>query len=354
MKAKGANLEFKKTHIYIFNLASNLDDPSLAFTNDWIKAFSKVFETVKVFSTKVGRTEQIANVTYSHLGGGSILKRVRAVMRLQKVAIQIFKNRRSSIVFHHMSTKTCLIVGPALRLMGVPQGLWYSHSKKGIELKLASKITNKIFSSTDGAFPLKSHKVVFVGHGIDTSKFQVGLLEERDNRILSLGRIARVKNNEALIMAIAQSNCEIKDVYLAGPLSSDPGYLDELKRYGDSRGVNVVYIPPISYDEIPSFLEKFSACYTGSPNSVDKSVIEGAMSGCFTIASQDFVLDQTGMWEILVSLGYKDVPELHEQIRIAHGLFNEERLRIKMSDFAKQKNNVENTINAIVSELSKV
>lgn len=342
-----------KNHAYIFNLSTDLDDPSLAFTSDWIKAFSREFQNVHVYSTQLGRTEFITNVEYIETGGGTTFQRIRAVYRLQRALIKILINRNSSIAFHHMSTKTCLIVGPALRLFGVPQGLWYSHSKTNLELKLASWITNRIYSSTESALPIKSSKAYFVGHGLNVSKFKVGAPEIRNNRILSLGRIARVKNNEALIAAIAKANCGITDVYLVGPLSGETNYLEELRNYGVSLGVDVHHIPPVSYNEVAALLGQYSVCYTGSPNSVDKSVIEGAMTGCFTIAPQDFVLKQTGMSQILKSLGIEEMPGLDQQIRIASELFNDNARRIELSNLAKEMNNVENTVKKIVSELLK-
>ncbi len=351
MESKAEKGTSCKNHAYIFNLSTDLDDPSLAFTSDWIKAFSSEFEDVHVYSTKLGRTEFITNVKYIETGGGTALQRFRAVYRLQKALIKILINRNSAIAFHHMSTKTCLIVGPALRLFGVPQGLWYSHSKKNLELKLASWITNRIFSSTESALPIKSSKAYFVGHGLNVSKFKVGLPETRNNRILSLGRIARVKNNEALIAAIAKANCGITDVYLAGPLSGETNYLEDLKNYGVSLGVHVHHIPPITYNEVSALLGQYSICYTGNPNTVDKSVIEGAMAGCFTIALQDFVLEQTGMSQILKSLGVQEMLGLDEQITIASKLFNDNSRRIELSNLAKEINNVENTVKKIVNRL---
>jgi glycosyltransferase involved in cell wall biosynthesis len=292
-------------------------------------------------------------VEYIETGGGTAFRRIQAVFRLQKALIKILRNRNSSIVFHHMSTKTCLIVGPALRFFGVPQGLWYSHSKKNLELRFASWVTNRTFSSTESALPIKSSKADFVGHGLNVSKFKVGHPEMRNNRILSLGRIARVKNNEALISAVATANCGISDVYLAGPLSNETNYLEELKNYGISLGVNVHHIPPVTYDEVAALLGQYSVCYTGSPNSVDKSVIEGAMTGCFTIALQDFVLEQTGMSQILKSLGIREMPRLYEQISIENILFNDNARRIELSKLAKEINNVENTVKKIVSDLLK-
>jgi glycosyltransferase involved in cell wall biosynthesis len=353
MESKAKKEISYKNHAYIFNLSTDLDDPSLAFTTDWIKAFSSEFKEVHVYSTKLGRTEFITNVKYIETGGGTAFQRIRAVYRLQKALIKIVINRNSSIAFHHMSTKTCLIVGPALRLFGVPQGLWYSHSKKNLKLKFASWIANRVFSSTESALPIKSPKAYFVGHGLNVSKFKVGLPEIRNNRILSLGRIARVKNNEALIAAIARANCGITDVYLAGPLSGETNYLEELKNYGVSLGVNVHHIPPVTYDEVAALLVQYSVCYTGSPNSVDKSVIEGAMTGCFTIALQEFVLEQTGMAQILKSLGIQEMLGLDEQIRITSKLFNDNARRIELSNLAKEINNVENTVKKIVSELQK-
>jgi len=316
-----------------------------------VLAFKEIFTDVSVISTWVGSHSLPLEIKVTQIGGGNLIRRGMALIRLAKVGIIIVRNRHEAIVFHHMSTKTAALLGPIFRLSGVKQGLWYSHSSITHELLFAEKYMNKIYSSMPESLPISSKKARFTGHGIDVSKFPKLNLYSRSLAVLSLGRIARIKRNEILIDALSKSQREIKEVHLVGPTGSSIKYLQELTAYGLERGVNVKYLGEISHRDVPELLSKYSACYTGNPNTVDKSVIEGALSGCFTLASQEFILKQTGMSDVLEKAGLSFEINLTDQISVLDKLHEKDELRLVLRDQAIRKNSVQNTTSKIVSEL---
>jgi glycosyltransferase involved in cell wall biosynthesis len=338
-------------HLYIFNLSTDENNSLLSFTQDWVLAFKEIVTDVSVISTWVGSHSLPSEIKVTQIGGGNLIRRGIALIRLAKVGITIVRNRHEAIVFHHMSTKTAALLGPLFRLSGVKQGLWYSHSSVSHELLFAERYMNKIYSSTLESLPIGSTKARFTGHGINVSQFPELNSHSRSLAVLSLGRIARIKRNESLIDAISKSEREVKEIHLAGPTGSSIKYLQELTEYGLERGVNVKYLGEISHREVPELLSKYSACYTGNPNTVDKSVIEGALSGCFTLASQEFILKQTGMSYVLEKAGFCFERNLTDQISTLDKLYENDELRLVLRDRAISKNSVQNTTSVIVSEL---
>ena len=164
--------------IFIFNLETNLDSHVLAAGHDWIEAFSHHFDTVEVYSTHVKRTDLTANVRVKELGGGSPYRKLKNLYRLLKVIPRIWKYRDNAIVFHHMSSRTLAVLGLPVRLMRIPQGIWYSHSKADWSLRIGSTFADMIFTSTEYAYPLRSNKLKFIGHGIKlNNKKQAGSKE---------------------------------------------------------------------------------------------------------------------------------------------------------------------------------
>mgnify|MGYP000889057599 FL=1 len=105
--------------LIIYNLETDLDSQVLAAAHDWVEAFAAQVDKVFVYSTHVGRTKLPANVVVKELGGGSFLKRVAGLFKLYKSFATSLKHRSSVCVFHHMSPRTLLIVGPLYKIAGI-------------------------------------------------------------------------------------------------------------------------------------------------------------------------------------------------------------------------------------------
>jgi glycosyltransferase involved in cell wall biosynthesis len=354
---KTENQDLIGKHLYIFNLSTDSDNAVLAFTEDWIKAFHEIVDDVSVFSTWVGRNSLPESVKVLELGGGSFLSRGKSIFRLSVIAVKIIRNRRNALVFHHMSTKTAAILGPAFRLFRIKQGLWYSHSNRPADLIISSRFMNRIFSSTPNSLPIKSKKARYVGHGIELTRYSEVNFSFREDAILSLGRIAKIKNNEILIDAVSRSGMKTKEVHLVGPVGKSGEYLDDLHRYAASKEVKLTYLGEIPHADIAKFLCNYSICYSGNPNTVDKSVIEGALSGCFTLANQKFILHQTGMESVLEELEIPFSTDLAVQIRNLNDLTETKdltetnNLRQKLRIRAAEKNSLSNTTQQIIQEI---
>ena len=340
-------------HLYVFNLSTDSSNGLLAFTQDWVKAFSQTMEHVTVISTWVGKNELPNTISVTQVGGGDLIHRFKGIVILMIEAIKIVKNRKNAIVFHHMSPRTAVILGPIFRLFRIKQGLWYSHSNRTLELLIAEKFTNRIFSSTPEALPLKSNKARFTGHGILVEKFKFREGSDRKMAILSLGRIAPIKKNEYLIDAISKSKRDSKEVHLVGPVDGSNGYLEKIMKYGLERGVKVFHLGEVSHSGIQEILASYAICYTGNPNTVDKSVIEGALCGTFTLASQEFVLNQTGMTKILEIAGLPFTEDLTIQIENLDSIAGRKDLRAILGKYAAEQNSVLLTTQRIIEEIGK-
>jgi glycosyltransferase involved in cell wall biosynthesis len=190
-----------------------------------------------------------------------------------------------------------------------------------------------------------------VGHGINISQFSNSVIGNRKEAVLSLGRVDRIKHNEALIHAMAKSNRKEKAIDLVGPTKNSPAYVRELMALGDKNGVVVNYLGEVEHNLIPGLLNQYSICYTGNPNTVDKSVIEGALLGCFTIAEQEFVLDQTGMSEVLRKCNMVFSSDLTQQIAQADQLLERDDLRELLARTCAEMNDVDKTTTKILKEL---
>lgn len=343
--------------LVIYNLETNLDSEVLAAAHDWIESFASQIQEVVVYSTHVGRHELPSNVEVFELGGGTFFKKLVALSRLIKSFCTQIRFRKELIVFHHMSTRTLLVAGPLYRIAGVKQGLWYSHSKNSLTLKISQFFANVIFSSTSASIPLNGEKLRFIGHGIKTQKFVDCLYNAKSNRqgIVLLGRIAPIKNIELAIDSISKANIikNKKKLTCIGPTGPNAEYQAKLIQFAKLREVELSIKSSMPYKSVPNLLCEFDSLFTATPNSVDKVAIEGALSGCFIITNQKHALELTGMDKIFEFLGKSLMPSIEEQISIISSIKYDEAqaLRKMLSLRARELNDLNQTTSRILAEL---
>lgn len=301
----------------------DLDNPILATTNLWVNEFAKNFDYVNVYSTHVGRYEVSKNVKVTELGGGSLSSRIIALSRIFVASVSILSNYRHSVVFHHQSPFTSVFPGILIRLAGVKQGLWYSHSSKPFSLIIGSKLSNFIFSSSRTSFPLKSAKASFLGHGIDTRKAESIFKQNTKSRtgILYVGRISPIKELEECLNALAEYRGSQINFVAIGPINDNGEYLDKLQTLANAKNIFFRRENPIDHELVFEKMSTFSMFFSGMKNSVDKSCLEAAATGSFVITSDITTADLSGMSHFWKRVNGKvGLPELVEQIRIINNI----------------------------------
>jgi glycosyltransferase involved in cell wall biosynthesis len=344
--------------LVIYNLETNLDSEVLAAAHDWISEFAKQVDEITVFSTHVGKMELPRNVHVIEIGGGGCRNRLLAMWRLYSRLPDVLRNRRDLVVFHHMSPRTLLLVGPIYRAFSVPQGLWYSHSVKSISLRLSHKLANKIFSSTAKTLPYTRENCLAIGHGINTTKFGSHFEASQRHRkgIIALGRVVPIKNLHHAIRALTNMQENARALTCIGPYDESSPYVIGLRDEAKKLNVELCLEGIKNYSEIPSIMCEFSMIFTGTPISVDKAVIEGAMCGCFVVTSEVEAQRLTGMSEIWREMGL-DGEHLSIQSQISTlgriSLTRESDLRAKLSAIAISNNNLKKTTHKILNELER-
>jgi glycosyltransferase involved in cell wall biosynthesis len=340
--------------LFYINLESGTSNPILSAGMDWLVEFSKNFGHVQVWSTRLGKEAQNSEkISFHEIGGGSFSGRIRAIIRLCKLAISIARKPSVNVVFYHMSHKPAAIMGPFLRMHSVPQGLWYSHSKSSISLRVANCFVNQIFTTNASAFPFQTPKLHTVGHGINLDRFKSSVLHGPRANILCLGRVTPVKNLERLILAVPASLQNSLSVDFVGPIT-DIEYRHKLEELSLSRGVSVNFVGQVEYENIPRIIHTYNLCFTGTPKSVDKAALESALSGCFVVSDEISTLEQLGMHQVWRSLKFDTIPNLEVQIGILNSLpvNTADELRLLLSQKTAEQNDLRATTKRIVEALN--
>lgn len=334
--------------LVIFNLATDEENEILAFSISWVREFAKIYRNVWVFSTHVGKYELPANVVVTEIGGGSTKNRIIALFRIVNTYFGILRNRKQISIFHHMSTKTAAILGLPIRLFGIKQILWYSHSAYKLDLKLSKIFVNYIVSSSPISLPFKSSKNRFLGHGIDVQAFQRYLNVKKEEDIISLGRVARIKKLDNIIEKVAQLKRINTRIDFIGPIHDDE-YRKELEKLAKDKRISIRFYGRINYIDVPSILSRYKYLYTGNPKTIDKAAIEGALTGTFVLSEDKEVLHLCGILDHWEELQQNEFPNISEQISFLDKLDKKttNRMRREISRRSAIRNNLSNTIQEI-------
>jgi glycosyltransferase involved in cell wall biosynthesis len=344
--------------LWIFNLETDLNSDVLAAAHDWIEEFALNFDEIKVYSTHVGLFNLPNNVTVNEIGGGSAFEKMVGLWRLLKLVPILFSRRKKSYVFHHMSPRTALILGIPIKLFGISQAIWYSHSKASISLKISQYFVSTIFSSIPGALPLKTKKAKFVGHAINSKKFNKLNVETNRYGIVSVGRITNIKRLDHLLREVSELPNSLKselEVKLIGNHTDSQEYYQQLILIAESNGVKLSIFDSMDYKDIPNVLKKAKYFYSGTPNSVDKAAIEAAMSGCLIISENENVLSLTGMSDIWTYMAEQRPMRIVDQILKLEKLSVDQNLQIAktISTSATKKSDLSSTIFSISQNLAR-
>lgn len=345
-----------RTKLYIFNLSLDLSDSALKHGLDWAMELSKYYRYTTVVSTHVAKGFlPPRRISLVELGGGTFLKRLRAVAKLIVLLVKIWKSSSQSTVFYHMSHKPLLLLGPFLKLRGINQVLWYSHSQGSLSLRIATFWASTIVSPTKSTFPYNSQKVIPIGHGIKMLDMPSEVIKNRafNDKILVLGRINRVKRIEDIFPELLQTNHNLSLV-LAGRIE-DSEYLSELKRESSLKNLGWEVLGDLKSNELIHELCVHSLGFSGTKGSVDKAPLEMNQFGIFVLTVNPSLLEISGQKEVVRAMFNRDLSRMTIKQQIEWwcdlSLSDKKKLAEELNIFSKRSNSIEEVVQRIVEQL---
>ena len=181
----------------------DINDDVLGFFHRWIEEFAKHCEKITVICLEKGEYNLPENVKVLSLGKEAGASKIKYLWRFYKYIWQERKIYDS--VFVHMNPVYVILGGLFWKAMGKKVTLWYTHKNVDWKLRLAEKLVNKILTASKESFKLKTGKLQIVGHGILVEMFKNPQSKNYNKgdklKIISVGRITRIKNLDTLIKA---------------------------------------------------------------------------------------------------------------------------------------------------------
>ncbi len=344
----------------------DINDDVLGFFHNWLREFAKYYKQIIVICLEKGEYDLPKNVKILSLGKedtnqkSKVKTKLLYIFRFYKYIWQERKNYDR--VFVHMNPEYIVLGGLFWKLWEKKIGLWYAHGHTPLNLKIAEKITNIIFTSTKSGCRLNSKKIKVVGQGIDINQFSVNNWQLSDDklRIVTVGRMSPSKDYETLIKAIellVKDNIKIDVKIIGGPIiKRDESYLEEIENLVREKKLNSVinFLGSVPYTQIPKYLSKadlfVNMSHTGS---LDKVMLEAMAIGLPVITCNESMFEVLGRYRKEFMFKKRDFKALSMKIKMVIDFNNTERSKIRkdMKKIVIKNHNLSGLINKIIKEL---
>ena len=304
------------------------NDPILGFFHRWIEEYARHCEHVIVICLNKGEYALPDNVTVLSLGKREGKGRLTYLFRFFRYTWAY--RHEYDAVFVHMNQVYVLLGGLVWHMLGKRVGLWYAHGTTSFSLRVATWLTDIVFTSTPEGFRIPSEKVRVVGQGIDTELFSKESGDSPDIpkethtydiRIVTVGRISSIKQCEVVIEAVRilheRGEC-VSAVFVgetkgADALAYEATLREQVHKYGlEDR---VTFTGGVSPDRVRTYLQSANVCVNPSATgSLDKVGLEAMVAGVPLVTSNSAFIDILSGYTDRLMFPEGDVEKLVEQV----------------------------------------
>lgn len=309
----------------ILVLAQKMDksDDLLGFFPTWVNKLAEKSSHVDVITLSWGDYKCPENVDVYSLGKELGSNKVIRYLRLLWYLVTLSYDK--DLIFAHMSPIFAIVSWPFARLSGARLILWYVHRSVTTKLKLAERLVDVILTTTKEGFGLKSEKVRYIGHGIDTEYlkpfYDRKYSKEDPLIIIAVGRLSPIKNYETLLHAskILRDRGFKFSVSIIGSavMSYDHKYEIMLRQYvADNKLSDIVlFHGKLPFSDIASFYHQSDLALNMTPTGgLDKAVLEPMACGLPVIMSNEAFRPYLADLEGDLVFKYGDAEDLADKI----------------------------------------
>jgi glycosyltransferase involved in cell wall biosynthesis len=271
-------------------------DDLLGFFVSWLREFSRHFDQVSVIALAAGEYDLPGNVLVYSLGKEQGAAKPLQALRAAKLLLRLVP--RHDAVFAHMSPIFAILAWPFTFLFHKRLVLWYLHRSDTLRLRIALWLSRVLVTADAGSLTIRSPKIVAVGHGIDAARFTAirdwSVLGSRPLRIVSVGRLAPIKDFETLIHAAAllKKRGDPVQVRIVGRALQQfhHAYESQLRALVEQLGLQdvVAFVGLVPYREMPEQYRWADVAVGCTPSGgIDKVLLEAMAAGCIVLTSNE-------------------------------------------------------------------
>ena len=287
------------------------NDSVLGFFHTWLKLFAlyakEEGEKITVICLEKGSYDLPENVEVYSLGKERGRSKLRYIFNFYRLILG--KWNHYDRVFVHMNPTYLVLGGLLWRVGGKKTLLSYTHRYVDWKLRIAEKVVNKIVTAAPESFRISSKKVKVIGMGIDVAQFynpEERLVPVHDPvRIISVGRITKIKNLDTLVEAtnlLNEKGIRMNLTLIGSPVQPEDvsykAYLEELvKKHHLEEQVHFSGSVP-NKEVAKHYWDADLSVNLAPTGGIDKAVLESMAAGLpVLVSNKAFGPYFTPLWE---------------------------------------------------------
>ncbi|MFY9463115.1 MAG: glycosyltransferase family 4 protein [Candidatus Sungiibacteriota bacterium] len=281
--------------LLIITQAVDREDPNLGAFYYWFEMLAQHAESVVIITGRAGAHDLPSNVSV-HTFGTARLGRIGRLWKFWELFARNYAN--ADAVLFHQIPEYVIVAAPFLLAKKKITALWYAHGVVSWRLRIAERLVGYIFTSSAAGFRMPSKKVHHLGQAINTELFSPVLRANHSGgilRMITVGRIASVKNYETIIHACAIVRDTSSQAWVltivGGPITpSDRIYGEKIKTLIREKNLEqyIHFYGDRGYSEIPDILREHDMFLNASATgSLDKAVLEAMACGLTVLTSNE-------------------------------------------------------------------
>ena len=318
--------------LLLFNLATDVNDPVLAFAVEWVRRLAPHSESIDVITMFRGEADLPANVNVYSAGRERRLSKPRRVANFYRHLMRLLATRHYDACFAHMMPLFAGMAGPLLTASGIRTVLWYTHRQRSAQLRMGLAMSWRVVSADASSFPYETGKLRVIGHGIDTDFYApAASVDNGRPLVVQVGRLAAIKHQATTIRAIARTAGELALIGGA-QAGSAPGYEEMLKKTVGQVGMieRCRFTGDLPAVAVRDWYRRATVAVDMSPVGLfDKAALESMACGVPTIVCNSAFATLLGDYaELLLTEGPDDVAGLRDRLERLFALPHAERAAI--------------------------
>jgi glycosyltransferase involved in cell wall biosynthesis len=331
----------------------NKDDPEFFFFYRWIEEFAKHCSLVTVICLEEGKHTLPKNVRVLSLGKEVGASRLKYISRFYHY---IWKERKNyDVVFVHMNPEYIILGGLLWKLWHKKIALWYTHRQVNFKLRMATFLSDIVFTASPEGFRLQTNKLHIMGHGIDVDAFNLPPVDFNQQLVIGhIGRITEIKHLDTILRAVKNLPVEHVDFTGAPVTKADREYKKYLESLIKELGIDA----QVRWKSIRSSIEAYreaSLTINATPDGgMDKVVLESLAAGRAVFTSNTAFKNLLGEYALIFIFAFDNPNELTAKISSFINMPNKNEIMAALSKKVRDQYDVRTLVQKIIAQYGKI